>query len=368
MQSIRYLTASDGTQLAWTAAGYGPPLIRAGNWLTHLQYDLESPVWGHWVRFFNRHFHYIRYDERGCGLSDRRLPPDMSLQRFCDDLEQVAQATAPDASPVLIGISQGVPTAIAYAIRHPERVSRLILYGGFATGVAHRGDPEALRLFQAIVDLVRLWWGSEHPILRQVFTARFVPDASAEQLDQLTEICRRSIAPETAAEIVLALSELKLGDLLGQVAVPTLVVHASRDASVPLAAARELATGIPGAEFVQLESRNHILLEPEPAWQQFQEIVLAFTGQRTGDERARFAALSPRERDVLAAVAAGRSNAEIASELRISDKTVRNMLTRVFDKIGVRSRSQAIVLARDQGFARGPRSAPGGGLDMPKPK
>jgi pimeloyl-ACP methyl ester carboxylesterase/DNA-binding CsgD family transcriptional regulator len=350
MQPIRYLTASDGAQIAWTAAGSGSALVRAANWLTHLQYDADSPVWRHWVRFFDLHFRYIRYDERGCGLSDRRLPPDLSLQRFCDDLDDVVRVAAPDERPVLLGISQGVPTAIAYAVRHPERVSRLILYGGFATGTARRGDAEGLRLFQAIVGLIRTSWGSDHPLLRQVFTARFVPDASAEELDRLTEICRRSITPETAANLVLALAELDVRELLAQVRVPTLIVHASRDASVPLAAARELATGIPGAEFVQLESRNHILLEREPAWRQFQELVLAFTGPTAGDARARFTALTPRERAVLGALAAGRSNAEIAADLKLSDKTVRNMLTRVFDKLGVRSRSQAIVLARDQGF------------------
>jgi len=349
-QSIRYLTTRDGTQLAWTVAGTGPTLVRAANWLTHLQYDHESPVWKHWIEFLCGNFRLVRYDERDCGMSARGHP-GIATDHGVDDLEDVMAVAVPEGRPILLGISQGVPTAIAYAVRHPGRVSRLILYGGFPTGTERRGDAEALRLYHVIVDLVRQHWGTDHPTLRQVFISRFVPDASPEQLDRLIDICRRSIAPEAAARIMLALAKADVRALLPQVRVPTLVVNASHDAVAPVSAGRELATAIPGAEFVQLESRNHVLLANEPAWRQFKELVLDFTGLAAGRDAAseRFAALTPRERHVFAALSAGRSNAEIAGELSISEKTVRNMLTRIFDKIGVRSRAQAIVLARDQG-------------------
>ena len=147
---IRYLTASDGMQLAWSAAGTGPPIVRVANWLTHLEYELESPVWRHWMRFFTRHFRFVRYDERGCGMTQWTLP-DVSLPRWREDLEAVVDAAAPTGKIALLGISQGVGTAISYAVEHPERVSHLILYGGYAVGVRRRGDANALRLFEAMI-------------------------------------------------------------------------------------------------------------------------------------------------------------------------------------------------------------------------
>lgn len=353
-QSIRYLTTSDGVQMAWSAAGTGPTMVRAANWLTHLQYDMESPVWRHWVRFFSRHFRFVRYDERGCGMTQWKVH-DVSLPRWLADLEHVIDAAVPDTPLALLGISQGAATSIAYAVRHPQRVSHLVLYGGFSRGSRRRGDPDSVRLFDAIVELVRYGWGRDDATFRQVFTTRFVPDATPEQLGWLNELCRRTTSAEVAAHLLLARANLDVRDLLAQVRVPTLVVHAARDEAVPLECARELAAGIPGAEFVQLDSRNHILLEHEPAWQRFKDVMLEFTGcaAGAGGEDQRFELLSPREREVLTALASGRSNAQIASGLHISDKTVRNMLTRIFGKLGVHSRTQAIVLARDQGFRPG---------------
>ena len=349
-QSIRYLTTDDGVQLAWSAMASGTPLIKAANWLTHLQYDLESPVWQHWIRFFARHFRFTRYDERGCGMTQWQVP-EVSLARWIDDLDAVASASEPQAPAVLLGISQGAATCIGYAVRHPERVSHLILYGGYATGWAGRGDPEGLRRYQAIVELIRLGWGSDNVAFRQIFTSRFAPDASAEQLEWFNDLCRRTTTPEIAAHLMLARSEVDVRELLHQVRVPTLVVHARDDNVTPISSSRELAAGIANAQFVQLESRNHVLLEHEPAWMRFQEAVLEFTKQvSTGGESDLFSMLTVRERDVLDGLIAGRTNVQIAASLHISDKTVRNMLTRIFEKLGVNSRAQAIVLARDSGF------------------
>jgi pimeloyl-ACP methyl ester carboxylesterase/DNA-binding CsgD family transcriptional regulator len=350
-QLIRYLTTTDGVQLAWATMGAGPPLIKAANWLTHLQYDLESPVWRHWLQFFGRHFRVTRYDERGCGMTQWETP-DVSVPRWIDDLEAVAGVAEPERPATLLGISQGAAACIGYAVRHPERVSHLILYGGYATGWRNRGDSEGLRRYEAIVELIRLGWGTDNVAFRQIFTSRFAPEARPEQLDWFNELCKRTTTPEIAAHLMLARAEVDVRDLLHQVRAPTLVMHAAGDQVTPVEASHELAAGIPNAQFLQLESRNHVLLEHEPAWAHFKAAVLEFTGR---GEKARqsdrsFHALSPRERDVLGALAAGRSNAEIASDLHLSDKTVRNMLTRIFEKLNVKSRAQAIVYARDHGF------------------
>ena len=359
-QSIRYLKTKDGVQLAWASMGAGQPFVKAANWLTHLQYDLESPVWKHWIKFFAKHFRFIRYDERGCGMTQWQVP-EVNQERWIDDLEAVAEAARIDQPAVVLGISQGAAIGIGYAVRHPERVSHLILYGGYATGWALRGDEEGLRRYQAIVELIRLGWGTDNVAFRQVFTSRFVPDATPEQLEWWNDLCRRTTTPEIAAHLMLARSDIDVRDLLSRVTVPTLVIHASEDNVTPLSASRELAAAIPNAEFVQLESRNHVLLEQEPAWTKFKEVVLEFTGQSAPSAREsddRFAVLSGRERDVLGGLVAGRSNAEIAAALHISDKTVRNIVSRVFDKLSVRSRAQAIVMARDHGFAANKADAP----------
>jgi pimeloyl-ACP methyl ester carboxylesterase/DNA-binding CsgD family transcriptional regulator len=331
--------------------GQGPALIKAANWLTHLQYDLESPVWQHWVRFFSRHFRFTRYDERGCGLSQWETP-DVSMARWIDDLETVAAIAEPQRPATLLGISHGTAACIGYAVRHPERVSRLILYGGYATGWRLRDDPEGLRRYEAIVELIRLGWGSDNVVFRQLFTSRFAPGANPAQLEWFNELCRRTTTPEIASHLMLERAQLDVRELLHRVRAPTLVIHATDDEVVPLNSSRELAASIPNAEFVQLESRNHVLLEHEPAWSRFKAAVLEFTGGdasvREGDRS--FETLSPREREVLSALIAGHSNVEIAGSLHISDKTVRNVLTRIFGKLNVKSRTQAIVLARDHDF------------------
>lgn len=352
-QSVRYLRTSDGVQLAWAATGTGMTLVKAANWLTHLQYDLQSPVWRHWLRFFAQHFRFVRYDERGCGMTQWEVP-EVSLPRWVDDLEAVAHAAAREAPAALLGISQGAATCIAYAVRHPQRVSHLILYGGYATGWAKRGDSEGLRRYQAIVELIRLGWGSDNIAFRQVFTSRFAPGASARQIEWFNELCRRTTTPEIAAHLMLARSEIDVRELLHQVNVPTLVIHAVDDNITPLSASRELAAEIPNAQFVQLESRNHVLLEDEPAWSHFKGAVLEFTQgtaqSTTAAGSKRLGGLSSRERDVLGGLVAGRSNVEIATTLHLSDKTVRNIVSRIFEKLQVRSRTQAVVFARDHGF------------------
>ena len=350
-QQIRYLRTADGVQLAWAEAGVGPVLIKAANWLTHLEYDLESPLWRHWILFFSGHFRFIRHDERGCGMTDWNVG-DLSFARWVEDLEAVADAAGAPGPFALLGISQGAATCIAYAVRHPDRVSRLLLYGGYSRGHSRRGDSDAEREYRAIIELARLGWGKDNPAFRQVFTSRFVPGATDEQMDWFNELCRKTTSPKIAAELLETRARIDVSDLLGQVRVPTLVLHARDDGVIPLSEGRRLASEIPGAQFVELDSRNHVLLEHEPAWERFCGAVLDFMGMEPaprGEDPA-FGSLSPREREILSLIAEGLGNAQIAERLSLSEKTVRNHVSNLFDKLGVWTRAQAIVFARDRGF------------------
>jgi DNA-binding CsgD family transcriptional regulator/pimeloyl-ACP methyl ester carboxylesterase len=278
---------------------------------------------------------------------------DFSLDRWVEDLEAVIAAAAPQAPFVLLGISQGAAPCIAYAVKYPERVSHLILYGGYARGAFQRDDPDNECLYRAMIDLVRLGWGSDNPVFRQVFTSRFVPGARDEQIDWFNDLCRKTTSPEVAARLLEARANVNVTALLGAVRTPTLVMHSRDDDVVPIAEGRILAAGIPNAEFIELDSKNHVLLDFEPAWERFCGEILEFTGIKgsTYGEDPAFAALSPREREVLALLAEGFGNAQIAARLEISEKTVRNHVSNLFDKLGVWTRAQAIVFARDHGFA-----------------
>jgi pimeloyl-ACP methyl ester carboxylesterase/DNA-binding CsgD family transcriptional regulator len=352
-QRIRYLRTPDGVQLAWAEAGAGPVLVKAANWLTHLEFDWDSPVWRHWIHFFADHFRFIRYDERGCGMTDWRVG-DVSFPRWVEDLEAVMDTAGVREPAALLGISQGAAVCIEYAVRHPERVSRLVLYGGYAHGWGRRPDARGGKEYEAMIELVRAGWGKENPVFRQLFTSRFIPGATAEQLEWWNELCRKTTTPAIAAELLEARAQIDVSGLLEKVRVPTLVLHARDDEVIPVSAGRYLAARIPGAEFVELDSRNHVLLDPEPAWSRFKDAVLGFVGvkARPAAEDSAFAALSAREREVLALLTEGLGNGEIGERLSISEKTVRNHVSNLFDKLGVWTRAQAIVFARDRGFGR----------------
>jgi len=348
-QSIRLTKTPDGVTLAWAEAGTGPALVKASNWLTHLEYDWDSPVWRHWIHFLAEHFRLIRYDERGCGMTERDVA-EMTFERWAEDLETVIEVAQPKKPFVLLGISQGGAAAIRYAVNHPEDVSHLILYGVYAQGKAMRNDPEGEERWRAIVALTRFGWGNDNPVYRQLFTSRFVPEANEEQMRWFNELCRRTTDADVAARIMEERTYIDVTDLLPHVAVPTLVLHARDDEAVPLSQARLIASNVLQAKIVELDSRNHILFESEPAWVRFKEEVLAFTGVAPAQdtEDPIFDVLSPREREILTEIAAGRTNIEIGKHLFISEKTVRNHVTRIFEKLNVHSRAQAIVLAKDK--------------------
>ncbi len=350
-QRIRYVKTRDGVRLAWAEAGSGPILLKAANWLTHLSHEWDSPVWRHWIRFLSGNFRYIRHDERGCGMTDWTVG-DLSIERWIEDLEDIAAAADIKEPVTLLGISQGAATCVGFAAKNPELVSKIILYGGYARGPFRRGSPEKESFYRAMIDLVRIGWGSDNPAFRQVFTSRFIPGGTDEQVGWYNDLCRKTTSPELAAKLLESRTTVEVTHLLEKVKAPTLVLHSREDDIVPFEEGQILAAGIPGAQFVELESKNHVLLESEPAWQQFCDEVLEFTGIKgqAGSEDPAFSSLSPRERDILSLITRGLGNADIADQLNISEKTVRNHVSNVFDKLGVWTRAQAIVFARDRGF------------------
>ena len=274
-QEIHFCQTGDGVQLAYARTGQAHPLVKTGHWMTHIEFDLESPIWRHLYHEFSREHAFFRYDARGNGLSDREVM-DVTFERFVEDLEAVADAASLDRF-ALLGISQGCAISIAYAVRHPERVSHLILLGGFAVGWKKRARTEAEKAAgDAMLTLMRLGWGQENPAFRQMFTSQFIPGANKEQADWFNELQRISSSPADAARNFLANVEVEVSSLLSQVKVPTLVMHCRHDARVPFEAGRRLAAGIPGARFVPLEGQNHIMLEGEPALARFLEELRSF--------------------------------------------------------------------------------------------
>jgi pimeloyl-ACP methyl ester carboxylesterase/DNA-binding CsgD family transcriptional regulator len=348
-QRVQYVRASDGTRLAWAASGAGPTVVKAANWLTHLEYELESPVWKHWIQFFSSQTRFIRFDERGCGMSEW-TDRELTLDRWVSDLESIIEASGETEPVTLLGISQGAATCISYAVKHPDRVARMILYGGYARGKFRRDDQLTEREYRAIVDLTRVGWGRDNPAFRQLFTSRFIPTGTHEQIDWFNELCAKTSTGDVAAALFEARGHVDVSSILGDVRTPTLVLHARGDEITRIDEGHRLAAGIPGAQFVELDSRNHVLLEHEPAWTRFCDAIVEFLGLDKAADAAVFASLSGREREILGLIAEGLSNTDIADRLAISEKTVRNHTSNVFDKLGVWSRAQAIVFARDHGF------------------
>lgn len=271
---IHFCTASDGVRIAYAEVGTGPPLLKAANWLNHLEYDWESPIWSPLLHELAAAHRLIRYDARGNGLSDWEVD-DISFEAFVRDLESVVEATGIQRF-ALLGISQGCAVSIAYAVRHPERVSHLVLYGGFARGKRKRGSPQDIEQADAVLTLIRQGWGQENPAFRQIFTSLFIPGATAEQVQWFNELQQRTTSPENAARIRRAVDDIDVTDLLARIAVPTLVLHCRSDAGQPFEEGRTLAAGIRGARFVALEGHNHVILEGDPGWRRFLDEVKSF--------------------------------------------------------------------------------------------
>ena len=275
-QVVHYCTAGDGTRLAFSMVGEGPPLVKAANWLNHIEYDWKSPVWRHWLKDLTSERCLIRYDERGNGLSDWDTP-EISFEAFVEDLETVVDCAGLEQFD-LLGISQGSGVAIAYAVRHPERVRKLVLCGGYAVGWAVRNDPAEVARREAMITLSATGWGADNPAYRQLFTNLYIPGASPAQQQWFNEVQRMSASAENAVKLQRVFSTIDVRDLLPKVKTPTIVFHARGDQAIPFAAGEYLAKSIPGAAFVPLESQNHILLEADAAWQNFTDATREFLG------------------------------------------------------------------------------------------
>jgi pimeloyl-ACP methyl ester carboxylesterase/DNA-binding CsgD family transcriptional regulator len=343
---VRFCTAPDGTRLAWSLEGSGPPLVRVATWLTHLDRDRESLVWRHWLERLGAHHRLLRYDERGCGLSDSEIG-DPSVDIWVGDLEAVVEAAGLERF-ALLGISQGAAIAVAYSARYPERVTDLVLYGGFARGRRLRGETSQE---DALIAAIRAGWTDDDSPYRHLFSMLFLPHGTPEQMAWYDDLLRTTTSAETAVRLFSARGGIDVVTAAREVRARTLVVHARDDRIVPVSEGRLLATLVPGARFVLVDSGNHILLADEPAWESFLAAVDDFLGRAGTRPLPRppalgdLSALSPREREVLALVAAGLTNEAIAARLCLSTRTVERHLSNLYAKLDVSGKAARAAAA-----------------------
>ncbi|MEO8411709.1 MAG: alpha/beta fold hydrolase [Propionivibrio sp.] len=349
-QEIRFTRSGDGTRIAHSALGTGYPLVNVAHWLSHLEFDWQTPVWRPWMERLAARYRLMRYDSRGCGLSDRDVQTS-GLDEFVADLEAVVDAAGLDRF-ALLGKSQGGAISVAYAARHPERVSHVVLCGAFARGELRRDpSPQQRAAVEAMIQLVEVGWGAPNSAFVQMFTSLFFPQATPEQAAAFNEIQRRATSARHAARLLRTLVELDASPHLASVQCPTLVLHCRGDSISPFEEGRFLAKSIAGARLEPLDSRNHVPLNGEPAFEALFAVLDDFLPgvPLTG---AGFRELTAREREMLDLIARGLDNAQIAARLTLADKTVRNRITSIFVKIGAENRPQAIVRAREAGFGR----------------
>lgn len=357
---VRFCTAADGVRLAYAVSGRGPAVVKAGHWLTNIDHDWTSPVWRHWLEYLTSRATLVRYDERGCGLSDRQYPA-LSLDTWVGDLDAVVAAAGVERC-TLLGLCQGGPIAIAYAARHPERVERLVLYGTYARGKNHRNpSSDARAQAQALIALTRSGWGQANPAYRRLFTTLFIPGGSDKQVAWFDELQQQSCSGEHAARAREVKFDIDVTAAAASIDVPTLVLHARDDALVPFEEGRNLAALMPGAQFIALESANHILLEDEPAWSEFRAAVDAFLPAppaTSGDaRRQKLRTLTTRELELLELVAAGHDNEVIAQHLHLSVRTVERHLSNIYVKLDLSGRAARAAAAAVYAYGAAAASA-----------
>lgn len=352
-QEIRFASTPDGQRIAFASLGHGYPLVKTGHWMTHLEWDWQTPVWGPWIRALSEGRRLVRYDIRGCGLSDRRAAPG-SLDQMVEDLEAVVDALALERL-ALLGCSQGGAVAMTYAARHPDRVSHLVLCDAYARGALVRRPGRANEeIIEALCRLVQAGWGQSNAAYRQLFTTQFFPGGSREHAESFNDLQRLSCSPEYAAQLVRALAQVDATASLEAIRCPTLVLHCRGDVRVPFEEGLFIAASIQGARFVPLESPNHVPLAGEPAFDELMAQVRDFLpAPGTGRAPSSFAGLTAAERQLVQLLARGLDNAQIGAHLGLAEKTVRNKVSMVFAKLQVHTRAQAIVRAREAGFGEG---------------
>jgi pimeloyl-ACP methyl ester carboxylesterase/DNA-binding CsgD family transcriptional regulator len=362
-QDIRFCTTPDGVRLAYAVSGEGPPLVMSASWLTHLEHQWRSLAWRPWLDIFTRDYKLLRHDSRGCGLSDRNSD-NLSFETWIRDLECVIDAARYQRF-AMVGTCWGGAIAIEYAARHPEQVTHLVLYGSYAQGRLRRTNS-ALEADKSrlLVDVTRLGWGRDDHDFLKVWASRFQPGGTREHLCSWSEQMRAATDSETAIRLLQIGWNIDVRESARKIRCPVLIVHPERDVVSPIEGGRLLASLIPNSRFVPLDSENHMLLADEPAWARLYDEVRDFLAEpSTVHAPCRNALplgdLTPRERAILEGIAEGLDNSELAAALQLSEKTVRNHITRVFDKISVEHRYQAIVLARDAGLGRAGRLANG---------
>ena len=354
-QQIRFCSSRDGTRIAYATCGAGPPLVWAAAWGHHLELDWACQVWRPWLDMLARRHTLVRYDWRGCGLSDRERI-EFSFERFVEDLEAVIEATGLGRF-ALFGMAAGAAIGMTYAARHPERVSRLALYASFVRNrLAGSPTPQEVAEAEARVKMVEVGWPNDSPAYGQFHASLLMPDASPEQSQSLADLLRQAASPATALAILRTVLLIDVQEIVPNVRCPTLVLHSRGDSLIPFEQGRAVAGLIPGARFVPLESRNTVLLDTEPAWQPFVEALDDFLpappAKPAPGSQFPFDDLTPRECEVLELVAQGLDNGTIGAQLGISERTARNHLSIILSKLGINSRAQAIVQARDAGFGR----------------
>jgi pimeloyl-ACP methyl ester carboxylesterase/DNA-binding CsgD family transcriptional regulator len=351
-QHVRFCRSFDGAEIAYAVTGEGPPVVMLPNWLTHLEYQWRTVAWRPWLDALSDRYRLIRYDPRGCGLSDRNVD-NVSFESWVRDFGAVVDEVGLDRFS-LVGICQGGPIAIEFAARQPDRVDKLVLFGTYARGRNRRSTiPLEPQKAKVMLEMLELGWGQEDHSFMRVFASQFQPDGSLEHLRSWCELQRAATSAANAVQLTRVMFDLDVQESAARVRCPTLVVHADRDAAVPLEEGRLLARAIPGARFLELDSANHFLLSEEPAWATLVDALHAFLPPPAAEEGP-FADLTERERELLHFLARGLDNHQIGAHLEISEKTVRNHVSSIFAKLGVESRAQAIVVARDAGYGARP--------------
>jgi pimeloyl-ACP methyl ester carboxylesterase/DNA-binding CsgD family transcriptional regulator len=353
-QQIRFCTSRDGTRIAYATCGGGPPLVWVQHWVHHLELDWHSSIWRPWLTLLTRRHTLIRFDWRGCGLSDRD-DIEFSFENYVADLEAVVTAAGNDRFALFGMAGSGCGMAMSYATRHPERVTRMVLQAAHIRGrLAGIAVPAARVLeAQARLKVIELGWLNETPAYGQFFTALHMPDATTVQMKAYNDLLRQVTSPLNATGLLKTFWETDVSGIVARVSCPTLVLHSRGDSVIPFGDGREVAALIPGAQLVPLDSRNHLLLNTEGAWPQFVQTLQDFIGAPSDFvAAASFDALTAREREVLDVLAQGLDNTAIGIRLRISEKTVRNHVSVIFGKLSVTSRAQAVALARDAGLGR----------------
>jgi pimeloyl-ACP methyl ester carboxylesterase/DNA-binding CsgD family transcriptional regulator len=348
-REIRFTKSADGVELAMALYGSGPPLIKVATWLTHIELDLTGPLDRQLIELFAPRCRYVTYDARGCGLSQRKVD-DISFDAWVRDLEAVVDSLGIDRF-TLLGISQGAATAVAYAARHPERVTRLILMGGFATSyfTADQVDAKVVEEAETLLKLAELGWGSSSPAFRQVFVSKFIPDASIEQRRAFDELQKATATAEVATRYLRAMFSVDVRKSAKEVKCPTLSLHMKGDQTIYFGQGRRLAALIPRARFVPLEGNNHVPFAHEPAWAAFAKEVSAFLGVVDPVPAADRVALTARQLEVLRSVALGRTDKQIARDLSLSPRTVEMHVAGAMRALGAKTRAEAVHKAAEQG-------------------